>query len=139
MYPHAVELAQLAYERCRPGIINIPTNGILPTIPNQVERIAGLSPRTQIIINLSLDGVGEKHDFIRGVPGNFKKLEQCLEQLLWVRTRSMAFDWLDRFQHRLKKEPDYAAKTLPTQSPGWSYVCAVGVPGRSTISSARVP
>jgi len=24
----------------------------------------------------------------------------------------MAFDWLDRFQHRLEKEPDYAQKTL---------------------------
>ena len=24
----------------------------------------------------------------------------------------MAFDWLNRFQHRLEKEPDYARKTL---------------------------
>jgi hypothetical protein len=32
-----------------------------------------------------VDGVGEKHDFIRGVPGNFNKLEQRLEQLLSLR------------------------------------------------------
>jgi MoaA/NifB/PqqE/SkfB family radical SAM enzyme len=38
-----------------------------------------------VIINLSLDGVGERHDFIRGVPGNFKKFEQRLEQLLSLR------------------------------------------------------
>jgi MoaA/NifB/PqqE/SkfB family radical SAM enzyme len=85
MYPHVVELTQLAYEHCRPGVINIPTNGILPTIPERVERIARSCPKSQVIINLSLDGVGARHDFIRGVPGNFKKLEQRLEQLLSLR------------------------------------------------------
>jgi MoaA/NifB/PqqE/SkfB family radical SAM enzyme len=87
MYPHVVELAQLAYEHCRPGVINIPTNAILPTIPERVERIARSCPQSQVIINLSLDGVGEKHDLIRGVPGNFNKLEQHLEQLLSLRNQ----------------------------------------------------
>lgn len=85
MYPHVVELAQLAYEHCRPGIINIPTNAILPIIPERVERIARSCPESQLIINLSLDGIGEKHDFIRGVKGNFEKFEICLEQLLSLR------------------------------------------------------
>jgi len=85
MYPHVVELAQLAYEHCRPGVINIPTNAILPIIPDRVERIAKACPESQLIINLSLDGVGTKHDVIRGVPGNFKKLEQRLGQLLSLR------------------------------------------------------
>ncbi len=87
MYPHVVELAQSAYEQCRPGVINIPTNAILPSIPETVERIARSCPQSQVIINLSLDGVGEKHDFIRGVPGNFEKFEHCLEQLRSLRGR----------------------------------------------------
>ena len=87
MYPHVVELAQLAYEHCRPGIINIPTNAILPIIPERVERIARSCPESQLIINLSLDGIGEKHDFIRGVKGNFEKFEVRLEQLLSLRKR----------------------------------------------------
>jgi MoaA/NifB/PqqE/SkfB family radical SAM enzyme len=87
MYPHVVELAQLAYKYCRPGIINIPTNAILPIIPERVERIASSCPDSQLIINLSLDGVGEKHDIIRGVKGNFEKFEQRLEQLLALRSR----------------------------------------------------
>jgi MoaA/NifB/PqqE/SkfB family radical SAM enzyme len=85
MYPHVVELAQLAYQHCRPHIINIPTNGILPTIPERVERIARSCPESQVIINLSLDGVGAKHDLIRGVPGNFEKFEKRLGQLLDLR------------------------------------------------------
>src|SRR5262249_38177757 len=87
MYPHVVELAQLAYKYCRPGIINIPTNAILPIIPERVERIAKSCPESQLIINLSLDGVGEKHDIIRGVKGNFAKFEQMLEQLLALRSQ----------------------------------------------------
>jgi MoaA/NifB/PqqE/SkfB family radical SAM enzyme len=85
MYPHVVELAQLAYRHCRPGVINIPTNGILPTIPDRVERIAKSCPESQLIINLSLDGVGKKHDFIRGIPSNFEKFEERLTQLLTLR------------------------------------------------------
>jgi MoaA/NifB/PqqE/SkfB family radical SAM enzyme len=38
-----------------------------------------------LIINLSLDGVGEKHDFIRGVPGNFQKFEERLQQYFELR------------------------------------------------------
>jgi MoaA/NifB/PqqE/SkfB family radical SAM enzyme len=87
MYPHVVELAQLAYKHCQPRIINIPTNGILPTIPGRVEQIARACPASQLIINLSLDGVGEKHDHIRGVKGNFEKFEKRLGQLLDLRSR----------------------------------------------------
>jgi MoaA/NifB/PqqE/SkfB family radical SAM enzyme len=85
MFAGIVELAQLAYQHCRPGIINIPTNSILSTIPDKVERIARSCPESQLIINLSLDGVGEKHDYIRGVPGNFVKFEERLRQLLELR------------------------------------------------------
>jgi MoaA/NifB/PqqE/SkfB family radical SAM enzyme len=87
MYPHVVELAKLAYRHCRPGVINIPTNAILPIIPQRVEEIARACPDSQLIINLSLDGVGAKHDYIRGVPGNFQKFEQRLEQLLALRAQ----------------------------------------------------
>ena len=82
MFPGIVEVCQMAYAYARPGIINIPTNSILKTIPDKVERIATSCPDSQLIINLSLDGVGEKHDFIRGVAGNFERFEERLEQLL---------------------------------------------------------
>ncbi|HEX6502325.1 MAG TPA: radical SAM protein, partial [Terriglobales bacterium] len=87
MYPHVVELAQLAYRHCSPGVINIPTNSLLPTIPDRVERIAKACPDSQLIINLSLDGVGAKHDYIRGIPGNFVKFEERLGQLLSLKKK----------------------------------------------------
>ena len=87
MYPHVVELAELVYKHCSPGVINIPTNAILPIIPERVERIAKACPDSQLIINLSLDGVGAKHDYIRGIAGNFAKFEERLAQLLSLRKR----------------------------------------------------
>ena len=85
MFPDIVELTQLVYQYCRPGIINIPTNAILKSGPERVRRILESCPDSQLIINLSLDGVGEKHDFIRGVAGNFEKFEERMDQYFALR------------------------------------------------------
>lgn len=69
-----VDLAKSLSEICRPKIISIPTNGLLfEKIPHDVEEILKNCPKTEIIVNLSLDGIGEKHDKVRGVPKNFEK------------------------------------------------------------------
>jgi MoaA/NifB/PqqE/SkfB family radical SAM enzyme len=63
-----------AYRHCRPGIINIPTNGIQQRIiPASVERVLQVAPKSEVIINLSLDGVGLKHDEVRGVRNNWDR------------------------------------------------------------------
>ena len=63
-----------AYRHCRPGIINIPTNGIQQKIiPGSVERVLQVAPKSEVIINLSLDGVGLKHDQVRGVRNNWDR------------------------------------------------------------------
>src|SRR5947207_5333750 len=85
MYSHVVELAQSAYKHCAPGVINIPTNAILPNIPDRVEQIAKSCPNSQLIINLSLEGIRATHDYIRGIPGNFAKFEERLKQFLELR------------------------------------------------------
>lgn len=82
MFRDLVPLCQSLYRHCRPGIINIPTNSLMhKIIPARVEEICKSCPEAQVIINLSLDGVGEKHDRIRGIPGNFEKFEQNYQAL----------------------------------------------------------
>src|SRR2546428_12560824 len=67
-------MVEAAYRHCRPGIINIPTNGIQDkVIPGRIERVLQAAPASEVIVNLSLDGVGEKHDIARGVKGNFER------------------------------------------------------------------
>ncbi len=69
------DICESAWRRNRPGIINIPTNGLLTDrVVSMVEEITRRCPGTQIIINLSIDEIGEKHDRIRGVPGAYEKV-----------------------------------------------------------------
>ena len=46
-------------------------------------------PDSRIIVNLSLDGVGEKHDRIRGVPGNFDRLLSTYRGLRALRSPNL--------------------------------------------------
>lgn len=76
------EMVESSYRHCRPGIINIPTNGILDkVIPPRIERVLQIAPKSEVIINLSLDGIGEKHDALRGVKNNWKRAMSTYRQL----------------------------------------------------------
>ena len=80
--PDVVEIVERAYACCRPAIINIPTNGLLPDLVTErvmaiVERCSG----SQVVVNLSLDGWGQQHDWIRNVPGNFQRAMETYRRL----------------------------------------------------------
>jgi MoaA/NifB/PqqE/SkfB family radical SAM enzyme len=68
------DMVESAYRHCRPGIINIPTNGIQDkVIPGRIERVLQVAPQAEVIINLSLDALGLKHNEIRGVRNNWSR------------------------------------------------------------------
>jgi MoaA/NifB/PqqE/SkfB family radical SAM enzyme len=78
LYQGLVEFAGLIHTYLHPSIINFPCNS-LPSgrIRPAVERILGVCPTERIVVNLSLDGVGEEHDRIRGVPGAFSRFQEA--------------------------------------------------------------
>jgi MoaA/NifB/PqqE/SkfB family radical SAM enzyme len=77
-----VDLVCLFYNQCRPSIINIPTNGILTNvILDTVERIAVFCSKAKIIVNVSIDEIGERHDEIRGVSGSYERASKTFESL----------------------------------------------------------
>jgi MoaA/NifB/PqqE/SkfB family radical SAM enzyme len=76
------EICASLYKHCRPAVINVPTNGLLHRkIPSAVRAITASCPGAKVIINLSIDGLGNEHDEIRGVPGNYKKAVQTYSGL----------------------------------------------------------
>ncbi len=86
-----VELCQVIYKYSRPAIINIPTNGILTDeIVDKVRKISTTCSKTQIIINLSIDGIGEQHDKLRQVPGNYKKVISTFSKLKALKLPNLA-------------------------------------------------
>ncbi len=80
-----------AYGRCRPKIINIPTNGLLGRLVSEKSaQIARACPDSEVVVNLSLDGVGKKHDNIRGVPGNFNRAMEAYQALRELRLPNLS-------------------------------------------------
>ena len=77
-----VDICRSLYDRCHPGQINIPTNSLVwRPIAERVAAIADYCRRSDIVVNLSLDGVGAKHDELRGIKGNFDKVLLVFRQL----------------------------------------------------------
>lgn len=77
-----VEICQELFKYCKPKIINIPSNGLLTdTIVKNVQKITEICSKSQIIINLSIDGIEEQHNEIRNVPGNYNKVINTYNEL----------------------------------------------------------
>ena len=76
------EIIDVIYKRSKPSIINIPTNGLLfKEIPKRVQAIAKNCPKSNIVINLSIDDIGSRDDEIRGIPGAYEKALKTYEGL----------------------------------------------------------
>ncbi|HMC21272.1 MAG TPA: hypothetical protein VKL19_05465, partial [Thermoanaerobaculia bacterium] len=68
--------------------ITIPTGAISSDlIAKSTEETLKRCPSTQIVVNLSIDHIGEKHDWIRGVPGNYEKAKKSYAYLIALRDR----------------------------------------------------
>src|SRR5438067_8134078 len=68
--------------------ITIPTGAIASDlIAKSVEETLQRCPATQIVVNLSIDHAGEKHDWIRGVPGNYERAKKTYSLIGPMRER----------------------------------------------------
>jgi MoaA/NifB/PqqE/SkfB family radical SAM enzyme len=77
--PDLPQIVRLGCEYLKPGIIHIPTNAIAVDLVEQktleiLNVINESNPAIQLTIKPSLDHIGERHDDIRGVKGNFDKV-----------------------------------------------------------------
>jgi MoaA/NifB/PqqE/SkfB family radical SAM enzyme len=76
------DLVRLFFRYNKIRTVSIPTNGLLPErTASLAEQVATIDQKLQVNINLSIDGFGESHDSIRGVPGNFASSLATIRQL----------------------------------------------------------
>ncbi len=69
------QVVHLIRTMIEPTIINIPMNGIITErIFNLLPKIAHHSVGSQLVLNLSVDEIGEEHDRLRGADRNYEKL-----------------------------------------------------------------
>lgn len=80
------QIVELACKYLKPAIIHTPTNAILSDKIYEkskeiLEIIKRYNPKVPFTIKPSIDGVGDLHDEIRGVKGNFSKLLKTIDLL----------------------------------------------------------
>lgn len=69
------EIVKLVKSQIEPQIVNIPMNGVITErIHNLLPKIAAATQGSQLVLNLSVDEIGNEHDRLRGAPGNWDKL-----------------------------------------------------------------
>lgn len=77
-----VEISRIFHDTSRAVFLTYPTNGLQPeVIAARTEEILARCPDSVVVLKLSLDGVGERHDAVRGIPGGFAKLLRTHERL----------------------------------------------------------
>jgi MoaA/NifB/PqqE/SkfB family radical SAM enzyme len=82
-----VEIILLACEHLDPNVVHIPTNALMPrrvvrTTEELLRRMrdAGFG-HIKVTLKPSMDGVGNDHDWVRGVKGNWEKLIETVSKL----------------------------------------------------------
>ena len=72
----------------------IPTNGLIKArVYEIVDQRLDRHPKLDLYLNIALDGYGETHDQIRGVPGNWEKALDCIKSLYPLKEK-----FADRFR-----------------------------------------
>lgn len=116
----------LTEHKVLPGAsIQISTNGLLPERVIAVVKSA-LEQGIKIDLGTSIDGLGEKHDRIRGVKGNFEKVDYLLRQLVSLREHhwdklsiSAQMTLFDSTVESLNEVREYARKLDIDLLEGW--------------------
>jgi MoaA/NifB/PqqE/SkfB family radical SAM enzyme len=80
------DIIELANNLLTPGVIHTPTNAILPSRIEEMtedilKRLKASGRHVFFTVKPSFDGIGELHDEIRGIPGNFEKLLDTISRL----------------------------------------------------------
>ncbi|RJP75902.1 MAG: radical SAM protein [Candidatus Zixiibacteriota bacterium] len=128
-------IVDLAAEHLRPALVHIPTNALAPSrIEALCREILTLNRkrgrRLPLTVKPSIDGVGPVHDRIRGVPGNFQKLEETIVRLKLVEEEFPEF--------QLELGTIISRQNLPHLKEIENYVHSLGVKSyRNEIAERR--
>ncbi|HEY6004637.1 MAG TPA: radical SAM protein [Anaeromyxobacter sp.] len=77
-----VEIGGAFHDANRACFLTYPTNGLLPDlVVERTEQILRRCEGSVVVVKLSLDGVGERHDALRGVPGAFARVMETYRGL----------------------------------------------------------
>lgn len=80
------EILLTLHRVCPKAKLDLSSNGLLPERVIDVVKTMAQND-VSIGVGVSIDGIGEKHDLIRGTKGNFEKANQLLRELTLMREK----------------------------------------------------
>jgi MoaA/NifB/PqqE/SkfB family radical SAM enzyme len=84
--PDLADMIESAWRRCRPKVVNIPTNGTFPDrVVDAARRLTASMRGTELVINVSMDAVGERNDVIRGYRKDYELATETFRRLKALR------------------------------------------------------
>lgn len=112
-----VQIAEIFYTINKPSIMLFPTNGLMPElIRERIEQVLINSPKSVIVIKLSIDDLHERHDTLRNTPKSFEKTLQTYKALSPLLEKYPNFElgvntvFCSENQHRMDEIIDYVEK-----------------------------
>jgi MoaA/NifB/PqqE/SkfB family radical SAM enzyme len=82
------EIVAMFYQNNDVRHVTLPTNALMPErIRSTTELICSMAKEATLNLALSIDGLGEEHDRMRGCPGNFDKLLKTWELVAPLRDK----------------------------------------------------
>jgi MoaA/NifB/PqqE/SkfB family radical SAM enzyme len=86
------ELLFLPFKYGNPRYVTVPTNCLLPDrihycLQSLFEKLKPRGTDATLYCNLSVDGIGDRHDELRGVKGNFAKVLKTIDALREIRAK----------------------------------------------------
>lgn len=90
-----VQLVKALKDRCPAlELVAIPTNGFLTekVLSTVKELLEVLGKNVLLNVNVSIDAIGEKHDYIRRTPGGYQKAIKTLDELMALQLAEDSFE-----------------------------------------------
>jgi MoaA/NifB/PqqE/SkfB family radical SAM enzyme len=122
------QIVKLIRTQIEPTIINIPMNGVITErIHSLLPKIAHESVGSQLVLNLSVDEIGEEHDRLRGAPRNYEKMLGVAEL---IRDLKKTYDHITMgvhtviSKHNVQRIPEIEREARATFQPD-SYITEV--------------
>lgn len=105
--PLLIEYLKAEHEALPKAKLQLSTNGLLP---EKVIQAAMEMRKVDVCLDvgLSLDGVGSEHDRIRGVQGNFEKIDQLIKNLYGIANVTAGATLTDQTIHDNMEAYQYA-------------------------------
>jgi len=129
-------IAASFHQTAKPRHMSVVTSGWMPgRVADQLPEIHRASPSTFLHFNVSIDGLADAHDQIRGIEGSFDRAMETIEIAKSIRGRNLGLGIATTFnslsQHQMPELIEFVRREI--QPDHWDISLVRDTPGDPTL------